>query len=164
MFVQESNGEKYHVFAVTKSASFGATALRRVKVSIDIPVGPVIVQLRGWIDTLTLICEIQVYIKYPLPVEPIKIGEFTGTLSLDGIKINIKSPEVNGWIRIYVKDFWLCLSFDVVVFRDEFKGDIKVTPIFSPNEAALASLQANNDAVNKALANSVQELKIEASA
>ncbi|KAJ8091517.1 hypothetical protein PM082_024437 [Marasmius tenuissimus] len=164
MFVQESDGENYHVFAVTKSVPFGATALRRVKVSIDIPIGPVILQLRGWINVLTLECEIQVYIKYPLPVESIKIGEFTGTLTLDGIKINVKSPKFNGWIRIYVKDFWLCISFDLIVFGNEFKGDIKIAPIFGPNEAALAALQVNNNAVNNVLANSVQELKIEAPA
>ncbi|KAL0057892.1 hypothetical protein AAF712_015454 [Marasmius tenuissimus] len=158
--IQQSSGEEYHIFAVTSTPAFGATALSRIKVNADIPVGPVIIQLRGYIELSTKECEIKVYIKVPM-LPPFKVGTLAGDLD-SGVGIKVKIPRVSGSITLYARGKYLYIAFVLDVFGKRFEVDLKVMPL--PFLGYNAAKQANGAAVDQNLAQGAQGRAIAAAA
>ncbi|ESK87117.1 hypothetical protein Moror_11893 [Moniliophthora roreri MCA 2997] len=125
--VRNRNGEEYHVFAVTGLPVFGDNQANYT-VHIDIPIGPVILQLRGSIDLSTLQTDITAYIKAPI-FPAIKCGDLKGNL-IDGITIEFGISEIaSGSITLYIKDGWLWIRFSVEIFGKKFEADFKLIPL-----------------------------------
>ncbi|KAK7026031.1 hypothetical protein VNI00_015749 [Paramarasmius palmivorus] len=116
----------YHVYALAGRPVFGDKK-DRYNVEIDIPLGPVILQLRGYFDLTTLEADISVYVKVPL-LPAIKLGEFKGNLR-DGITITVGASGIlAGSITLYVKDGWLWIKFSLEVFGQTYDAEFKLIP------------------------------------
>jgi len=124
--VKGSDGEEYHVFATAGSATYGL-ATARYDIQIDIPIGPVIIQLRGYIDLSSLACDIAVYVKFPI-VPPISLGRLQGNLK-DGITISVGAGGVSGSITLYIRDKYLWIKFRLEIFGKVFESEFRLIPV-----------------------------------
>ncbi|KAG8921170.1 hypothetical protein FRC02_000409, partial [Tulasnella sp. 418] len=112
-----------HVFAIAGPPPFGESD-NRWDIDIEIPIGPVILQLVGYIDLSTLDVDIAAYVKIPgLPA--LKVGELKGNLN-DGIEISFDLVIIKGSLRLYIKDKCLWLAYELTVFGTTWSGDIEL--------------------------------------
>ena len=55
----------------------------------------------------------------------IVLGRLHGSLK-DGVKLSFNFGFISGYVELYVKDGWLYLKFEIVVFGKKYEGTIKL--------------------------------------
>jgi hypothetical protein len=136
-----NSGQEYVVFATAGHPAMNPENLREYDIEIDIPVPPVIIQvrvfvllhllsriencckLRGTINLEALTCDIKVYAKVPF-LPAIFLGGFGGDLK-SGIELTVGVPLViSGTLKLYVAPYgshkWLMLDASATVFGKKF--------------------------------------------
>jgi len=123
---------EYHVFAVTGFPTFGNGSKDHWDVQIGVPIGPVVLELGGYVSILSLNCDISAHVKFPL-IPSVAVGALKGEL-LRGITIEPITSNFEGSITLNVKDKWLCIKFSIQVFgktyvHDPWSREVKLIPI-----------------------------------
>ncbi|KAI0692919.1 hypothetical protein C8T65DRAFT_744934 [Cerioporus squamosus] len=121
------DGVEYHAFVIGGNPVAGPK--ERYDFQADIPIGPIILQLVGFIDTSTLDADITLYVKVPL-LPAIKVAEVKGNLR-DGIIFTINIPGVaSGSVKVYIADDkWLHVKFTLTIFGQECSADLALFKI-----------------------------------
>ncbi|TBU58539.1 hypothetical protein BD310DRAFT_926825 [Dichomitus squalens] len=128
--VASTNGNEYHIFVNGSRPIFSTENDSKVDLDVEIPIGPLILQLRGYIDHIWNDVDIEGYVKVPL-LPQIPVGELRGRLT-DAIETRPDVPEImEGFLRLFVsRDRWFTLGFDITIFRGAvYEGTLPVIPL-----------------------------------
>ncbi|KAK7026030.1 hypothetical protein VNI00_015748 [Paramarasmius palmivorus] len=124
---RDGGSETYHVFAIAGPPVFGDVK-GRYNIDIEIPIGPIILELKGYIDLGNLDADIYAYIKVPI-FGTYQVGELKGNLKT-GISISVGIPGIlSGTITLYAKDGWLWIKFSLTIFGKTYTAEFKLIPI-----------------------------------
>ncbi|RPD53723.1 hypothetical protein L226DRAFT_531392 [Lentinus tigrinus ALCF2SS1-7] len=129
VYDEKRSGKTYHAFVQGGYPLVGPDPKASYDIEVDVPLGPVILQLRGSINTSTLEADIGLYVKVPF-LPAIKLGELSGNLR-DGITISVGVPGIlEGSVTLYISDDnWLHIKFTLTIFGEEYSADIALFPI-----------------------------------
>ncbi|KZP30665.1 hypothetical protein FIBSPDRAFT_945599 [Athelia psychrophila] len=120
----EKNSETYHVFIIQEKSLLKSANDTKLDIAVNIPIGPVILQFTGWVDTATFDVLIDVDVKIPF-LPAVRIGELKGNLKA-GISITFGVAGITGEITLYLQGQCIFVSFTLTVFSKKYTGNFKL--------------------------------------